>query len=310
MSRIREPWYSWLIAAKNAKALVSKPERPIELGPLNPDRTIYVINDLRRGVGLAGWVERVVGYMIFAKRNGWTPVVMMPDDEQRDDRGWYEYFESVSDVSPEDAMKSKRVVFATTRHVTYARYNSKSIARRHDILESVRMNGETAAFVQNALKEHFEQTRLPRIGIYFRGTDYRKAEGWCASGHPSVPTFEQFFRAVDQHLLQWAGDGNCGCRMFIVTEEEEALDAILQRYPEAHYVKKPRFANFKFGECISRQTPAGLDEIENNRLYLADLYALASCDYLIGPLSGGMQLALNLNGNAYKGVDILDFGTN
>ena len=123
MSRVNEPWYSWLVAVANARALVRNPEKPVDLGALNPERTLYVVNDLRKGVGLAGWVERVIGYILFARRRGWTPVVMMPSDEPREDLGWYEYFNGVSAIDPSEVMNSRHVVFATTRHSTYARYN-------------------------------------------------------------------------------------------------------------------------------------------------------------------------------------------
>ena len=43
--------------------------------------------------------------------------------------------------------------------------------------------------------------------------------------------------------------------------------------------------------------------------YLLDLYALSKCDYLVGPMNGGVQMALNWNGNRYSDVHIIDLGT-
>ena len=48
----------------------------------------------------------------------------------------------------------------------------------------------------------------------------------------------------------------------------------------------------------------------NNFLYVLEIYALARCDYLIGGVNGGVLMALNLNGNRYKGVHVLNTGAN
>jgi len=49
---------------------------------------------------------------------------------------------------------------------------------------------------------------------------------------------------------------------------------------------------------------------ENNFLYLLDIYALSKCQYLIGGVNGCVLMALNLNGNRYRDVDILNTGVN
>ena len=43
---------------------------------------------------------------------------------------------------------------------------------------------------------------------------------------------------------------------------------------------------------------------------MLEMYVLAKCDYLIGGVNGGVLMALNLNGNRYKGVHVLNTGVN
>ena len=45
-------------------------------------------------------------------------------------------------------------------------------------------------------------------------------------------------------------------------------------------------------------------------MYLLEIHALARCGYLIGGVNVGVLMALNLNGNRYKGVHVLDTGVN
>ena len=64
---IQEPFYTWLNALANGWILFRNPERVVHLGTLLPDQTFCLIRDLPRPVGVAGWHDRVIGYMIRAE---------------------------------------------------------------------------------------------------------------------------------------------------------------------------------------------------------------------------------------------------
>lgn len=293
LSRVNEPWYSWLNSLANTVTFLRHPEKPERLGPLNADRTFYVINDFPRHIGLAGWYDRVLGYMMRAEKKGWIPVI---DSEE-----WGEYFEYPSNYTMDEVRQSANVVFAHPHGTVYKRVSKRNIELRHRLAAKIPLK-------PLAVRSFNRSTDHPVVGVYFRGTDYRKTAEWNAVGHAAVPPFDVFFAALERKIAEW---GLAEPQIFAVTEEQAILDEFKRRYPTVKYVEKPRFTSFNFGVSLPEQLPDGkITKKENNLLYLADLKALAECDYLVGTMNGGIQLALNWNGNAYKDVAIFDFGTN
>ena len=316
LGTVQEPFYTWLNALANAWILFRNPERVSHHGSLYPDKTFYIIRDLPYSVGLAGWYDRVIGYVLRARKKGWIPIVVQSEDLKAGDaengRGnWYSYFDAVSPYHPEDVYGFANVVESVMHGVIHKRYRRAVVRIRHEVSASIALNAETQDFVESRLRDLFG--RLPTrnvVGVYFRGTDYRKTSEWKPTGHAVVPGYEVFCAEVERSLHNWNVYFADGRNLFVVTEEQEALDYFLRRYPRMTYVVKPRFSNFRFGVRLPDQTPGELSHRENNRLYLLDIYALARCDYLIGGVNGGVLMALNLNGNRYKGVHVLNTGVN
>ena len=316
LGMVQEPWYTLINKLANAWILLRNPEKVTHPGTLYSDKTFYVIRDLPSGVGLAGWYDRVVGYMLRAKKKGWIPIVVPPKNsmlgDEREGRGnWYSYFSVISPYNQLDVGKFANTVEAVVHGVIHKRYNRSVIRARHDISKNICLNLEANKFVESHLCEIFGQIiGRPLVGVYFRGTDYRNVGKWKPIGHAAVPRYEVFCEKVENALRRWGVPIDEGRNLFVVTEEQEALDYLVSRYPLMSYVKKPRFVNFNFGTALPYQTPGNLSFRENNLLYLVDIYALARCDYLIGGVNGGVLMALNLNGNRYRGVQIMNTGVN
>lgn len=308
-SRLREPLYSWAIAVTNWWKLVRCPERRVEpFGNLHPDKTFYVIEALTEGTGVASWYDRVMGYMLRAEKKGWNPVVADTTDDFG--QSWKMYFQNPSSASMDDVLHSRNVIYANPNlTMTYRRLNRRNVERRHKLVKFMLLVPEVEDFVNVRMEKLFADAKSPMIGAYLRGTDYRAAKDWRPVGHFIVPSAEQFAERLEEDCRKWGIDVADGAHFFFVTEEQELLDSLLTRFPKARYVEKERFSGFKHGICLSRQSLPHTGRDENNRLYLLDLYALARCDYLVGPMNSGIQMALNLNGNRYREVDIIDLGT-
>ena len=308
-SRLPEPLYSWAIAVTNWWKLMRCPERKVEpAGNLHPDRTFYVIEALTRGTGVASWYDRALGYMLRAERMGWEPVVADTADEfgQR----WEMYFGNPSRVPLDEVRRSRNVIYAhPSLTVTYRRLNRGNIEKRHRLATAIPLAAEAETFVKSRMETLFGGAVRPMVGAYLRGTDYRATKDWRPVGHFIVPGAAQFAERLEADCRKWGIEVADGAHFFFVTEEQESLDFLIARYPKARYVQKERFSNFKHGVCLSMQSLRNTSRETNNMLYLLDLYALARCDYLVGPMNSGMQMALNLNGNVYRDVDIIDLGT-
>ena len=304
LGTVQEPFYSWLNAMANAVVLFRNPERKICCGTLNPDKTFYVIGNFSKGVGIAGWHDKVLGCLLWAKRKGYIPVVA-PSPAREGDGDWFAFFKQVSPYTLEEVLKSKNVVHAIERGMIHKRYNKRNIRRRHEMSKSVSLSDEAKRFIDERMSGLFDGMPSPVVAVRYRGTDYR-----TAIGHAKVPDVQDFCDEVEKDLRKWGVPAGDGERIFVVTEEQEALDAIRLRFPKCRYVVKERFSNFKQGACLCFLRLPATTPIENNFLYLLDIYAMARCDYLIGGINGSVLMALNLNGNRYRGVHVMNTGVN
>lgn len=307
---VQEPWYTYLNALANQWILFLHPEKMTHPGALHPDKTFYVIKDIHPDVGVAGWYDRVLGYMLYAQRKGWIPVVDPAPPAQADDGDWYAFFDGPSRYRPADIKQAANVVVATPRGMIHKRYNRKNIARRHSLCKLLALSREANDFVSARLSDLLSGMAGPIVGVRYRGTDYRVHGSYCPTGHAKVLEVDAFCDLLERDLAKWKVPVDAGAHLFVVTEEEEALTEIRRRYPRCRYVDKERYANFEFGKYLAYQRLPSLTPKENNLYYLLEIYALSRCDYLMGGVNGGVLMALNLNGNRYKGVHVLNTGVN
>lgn len=310
LAKVDEPFYGPLNRFANFLTRIRHPERVRHLGDLHPDKTFYVIRDLPAFIGLGGWYDRVLGYLERAGRKGWVPVLDPPPSAQEDSGNWYTFFNAPSSYPIAEVLQSRNVVFATVQGMIYKRYNPKSVARRHRIGKRIGLSEASRRFIEERLPQTLDGIPSPAVGVMFRGTDYRAQGAYCPTGHAKVPAVGVFCDAVAEDLKRWGVPVGEGEHLFVVTEEQEALDSIRQRFPKCRFVEKERYANFKPGRWLAYLRLPNTTPKDNNFLYLLDIHALSRCDYLIGGINGCVLMALNLNGNRYRGVHILKTGVN
>ena len=204
LGTVQEPFYSWLNAMANAVVLFRNPERKICCGTLNPDKTFYVIGNFSKGVGIAGWHDKVLGCLLWAKNKGYIPVVA-PSPAREGDGDWFAFFKQVSPYALEEVLKSKNVVHAIERGMIHKRYNKRNIRRRHEMSKSVSLSDEAKRFIDERMSGLFDGMPSPVVAVRYRGTDYR-----TAIGHAKVPDVQDFCDEVEKDLRKWgvpAGDG-------------------------------------------------------------------------------------------------------
>ena len=218
----------------------------------------------------------------------------------------------MSDVPVEEALQGKNVVNAITLGMIHKRYSKRNIRRRHEIYQGIGLSNQAKSFVDARLPTLLEEIRTPKVAVRYRGTDYRAKGRWRPVGHASVPEMDDFIAIVEKDLTKWNLTTEKGDNIFFMTEEQEALEAFLRRFPACHYVHRERFANFDYGKpgllYLCYQHLPNTSPLENDMNYLLEILALAQCDYLIGGYNGGVLAACNFNGNKYQGVHILKTG--
>ena len=305
LGTVQEPWYTWLNALANALILIRNPERVMHPGTLNPEKTFYVLHDFPKHVGLAGWYDGVLGYVMWAIGKGWIPVAKAPPPALEDGGGWDDFFSIVGSPPVDEVMTSRNVVYAVTRGMIHKRYSRSSVAKRHPICEMVRPSDRLLKFLDERLPPLFEGAPEPMVAVRFRGTDYRYAHA-----HAKVPDMDYFCGVVEADMRKWGVPTVGGEHILFVTEDQSAFDAFRRRFPRCRFVEKERIATFKRGVSICLQHLPTLSPLMNDFMYILEIYAMSKCDYLIGGVNGGVLMALNLNGNRYKGVHVLNTGVN
>ena len=306
LGAVQEPWYTWFNALANAWIRFLHPERITHPGELHPDKTFYVITDLPHTVGIAGWYDLVLGYMLRAEAKGWIPVVATQAQVPQSDGGdWNTFFKQVSGFSSDEALRSQNVVFAVRQGMIHKRYNKHSIERRHGLCKNICLSDEAERFVNERIGELFREPPEKMVAVRFRGTDYR-----YAVGHARVPDIEDFCNMVVFDMEKWKIPIGKGENILVVTEEQEALDAIRLRFPACRFVEKERFFDDKTGKYLCDRRLRTMSPKMNNMFYILEIYAMARCGYLIGGVNGGVLMALNLNGNRYRGVHVMNTGVN
>ena len=304
LGTVQEPFYTWLNALANVLILLRNPEKVQHLGQLNPDKTFYVIRDVKSDVGVAGWYDAVLGYVDRALRKGWVPVVDAPPPVFEDGGCWYDFFKGPTDYSMEEVLKSKNVVFAVTQGMIHKRYSRRNITRRHELCKMVVPSDRLQRYLDEQLPLLFNAAPKKMVAVRYRGTDYR-----YALAHAKVPDMDFFCKTVEADMVRWGVPVGEGEHIFFVTEDQAAFEAFTARFPKCRYVVKERISNYERG-CICLQRMQTLSPLMNDFMYMLEVYALSQCDYLIGGVNGGVLMALNLNGNRYSGVHVMNTGVN
>lgn len=315
LGMIKEPIYSLLINLFNRIKLIIAPEKEERYGELNPNITFYIITNLPGG--LASQYNSALGYIDRAIRKGYVPIIDLQKTEndclrdiEREERNpWNYFFEQpfTSQISPdytlEEIYKSSSVIHCKPLHMVYQRVNKKNIQKRFLLSQYIKIVEPQYKYIIELYEEVIKNIEGDIIGVYYRGTDYKTVGGWKPVGHAKVPQIEVFCDSLEKNMKKWKCQS-----IFFMTEEQEALDYFLQRFPNARYVHKHRFSNFLYGKSIAEQVPVNSSRFQNNLLYLTDIFILSRCQYLVGTVNSGLMMAMNWNNNKYKDFDILSYG--
>lgn len=315
LGKVKEPFYSFLMYIFNRLKLFKEPERIKKYGDLNPDVTFYVISNLPGG--LASQYDAALGYIDRAIKKGYIPVIdlqnsindCLKDAERKESNPWDYFFEQPiigqlqRKYTLEEVYNSRRVIHCSSLHTIYKRVNKKNIHRRFLLSQYIKITEPQHSSIRKMYEELFEDISSDVVGVYYRGTDYKTVGDWRPVGHAKVPQIEMFCDALEKDMRKWNSDA-----VFFMTEEQEALEYFLKRFPKAKYIIKERFSNFSYGRTIAEQVPKSTSRFQNNLLYLADIYILSKCQYLVGTVNSGLLMAMNWNNNEYKDYDILSYG--
>lgn len=168
----------------------------------------------------------VTGFVAWAKKNGFVPVVDFVSSEPANrlegidgSDGWTDYFVPVSNVSLREALSREDALVFTDRPrefpVNEYSQNSGYVETFHT---AIRLNSSVAQYVDTW--RSYLATAGRCLGVHARGTDMR-----VAKSHQAPPENHQLRRTIDEALQRSNFDS-----LFVATEDARSLDFLSKRY--------------------------------------------------------------------------------
>lgn len=311
-----------ILIPKKIKYLILYNVNPIHLkddfiiasyGELNKENTFLVIGG--HNGGLYSIIHNVIGYLIFAKRKGYIPVIDYKNNittyhsNSYNGNLWEEYFEQTSNYSLEEVYQSKRVIHTTLSfsHKYYPSsglhilFDKKKTLNINEIFnEFIHYNIGTSKYIDEVYSKIQEKNLL---GLYLRGTDYK-----LAKKHPRQPRIEKIFDEIDYFLSKYKEIKG----IFVSTEEQETLSMIVARYGDIVYFQnRPRIKEFKEGQIVTNIAFDGVtDKIKTGREYITDIEILSRLNFFLCGLSNGSAAVIEKNGLKFIEYQVMFEGFN
>lgn len=278
------------------------------------DKTFFVISRPNNW-GLGSIAVMYTKYFEYALRRGWIPVVDMENAHTiylEDSKlgcginAWEWFFEQPCSYGLSDIKNAKNIVVAPYHLVSKLNnlIDFGVITSKED-LDYWRSISTKYLRLSNSAKKYMsileEKEQYKKImdsnvlGVYCRGTDYLDAK---PKGHPVQP----YPRDVVNKAKELMREFNPNC-IFLVTEDERILSLFLKEFPnKVLYIPGQRYGNSDSSDrwIWQQDKMKNRDGYLNGMEYLASMYYLSKCDYIIGGITGGLAGSLLLNNNNFK----------
>jgi len=284
-------------------------------GNLNKDKIIYIIKpDSEDSVeGLLSLLARSSLYIRYAQDHGYEACVDWKNYKTQyssgTDNAWDYFFKQPSDISLDEAYKSKRVFLSGW---TYNDINPNSAYDLKQFLDR-RINEECHEILRNSIQFSDEVLCITEkegkridisncLGLYVRGTDYVKLK---PSGEYIQPNVEMVIEKVEEFLIKYPG-----INIYLVTEDGEIYKRLVSKFGKL--IVLVSFDSFIYeysGETyLSKSNVLNENKIKRGIDYLVKMILLSQCKYLISSITMGSMFSYGLNSNRYEDEYIFNLG--
>ena len=286
-------------------------------GEKHPDKTFFVIGMDNYGLGLLSYFNCVLGYIKFARRKGYIPIVDMKNypntylekDEVGIINSWEYYFDQPCNYTLDEVYESKNVMMSSgictieagppILWFYYCRWWSRKRAQEYDriIGNQLKVNRKTKAVLDDNYSRILSGKRA--IGVVKRGTDIINC-----SGHAIQPQLSELIDRTKKMLTVW----NCDY-VFLATEETSTVKTFREVFGDRLLINQSaRVDHYSGGAIGDVSFNRANDKYLKGLEYLTTVYLLSQCTCLIGSLVGSTTGALLLNKDRYEHTYIYDLG--
>ncbi len=295
------------------------PEQKKSFGSLNPDVTFYVIRLYPPATGFLADYQYFLGYMMYAKKKGWIPVIDMENYETMyyEEDGfngtknvWEYFFEQPFDektgrrYSLEEVYKSKNVVLScgadNTMYDDVLTMKEDVLQKRCEMTKLIPFNSYMTSYIEDVKKQLDITSSNRLLGLCLRGTDMSTH----ISGHFAQASVEEIVDNLKSTIKEYSLEN-----IYVKTEEEETLNKVLKYFPEAKYQVCERVRDYDVNKAVNiALVDKKISKAESLRDYLADIAILSECTVLTGGMNNGLLTAIIWNENNYEKLDVIDKG--
>lgn len=301
-------------------------KKKIEMGRLNPDKKIYVLRRIPTGAGLLTCYLTHLSTLELIMDKGYHPIVDMkthyysmihncPEDEGKVN-AWEMFFEQFSDISIEEAYKSRNVTLGSGFMSDNGSNFKGDVALSDEELQKWHNIDKKYMKFKDSLLEQYknEYDRLLAdkrvIGFsirdaYVKLSDFKME---VVGGHPVQPSVEFAIRDINRYLKKW----NCD-HVFISTESNQTLEIMKESFGDKLlYIDRVRrdmnTENEDEFRNATRQYFKNTTNQQRTVSYLKEVYLMSRCTCLLGGKSSSTIVACIWNGCKYENRHIYRLG--
>lgn len=283
-----------LDGVKNNKNFNSPYYNYESFGDLNQDKHFYLIKR-SPGTGLFSNVTFVLNHLIICKKLGFIPIIDMENfktiyNEKKKIKktlnSWHYYFEPLNNYTLEEVYKSKNVLISSDKFYHFFEYNMDNNKELTEILQKDITIKKNLNQLFLRISKKFDNKKV--LGIHFRGTSYKRAQG-----HPLPATKKQMLHITKKFLSKNDVDV-----IFLVTEEKNYLNFFKKNFPNKLFYLKSSFRSNK--NDAFKVYPRNLHRYKLGRETLIETLLLSKCDHFIYLMSNVSAAAISFNLNKYQ----------
>lgn len=162
-------------------------KREDDFGKANVDKKIVILDYNCGDEGIGSIISCAFAHFMWMTQEGYVPVMNLsvyPNQylNAAGENMWEYFFEPISDVTVEEAYKSKYVITASENDISWCDFHINPLQRKYmNILENaakfretVRINRETENYIESKMPAVLREGKRV-LGVVARGTDFRNA---------------------------------------------------------------------------------------------------------------------------------------
>lgn len=263
-------------------------------------KTAYIIGITQSAQGLLTLYKHIASHIIYAKENGYTPIVdckhylnqYFKENKVYVDNVWEYFFEQPDNKSLEnldefdDVILSQNIEWADEKYKIFPKIMNGEIKAKTQLHEFVpyyskylKFNKDMLEFLENTYKEKVQNSVV--LGVLCRGSDYTNIR---PAGHAVQPNAEQVIQKIKE-IMAKNPDIN---KIYLATEDKSIYKKFKEEFNSLLIENNQYMFDSKEQKSISDIKIDRNNHFFNlGKEYLTSLYILSKCPYFIGGCNNG-----------------------